>query len=156
MPGHHRLLLLLEIPWEKTPLLLVVFFTFIIRLEVCMMLLSSKKSALAEQIICFEGIGLFIWPGYWWIFGYEAAKLTEGNPILRRQMVLLSDCSQFLTTFLSNIIIGFMVEQGKTYPMKILNCSSCSWFVTQSCSSCPTHLYCLLFSQITVASTHQE
>ena len=111
---------------KKTPILLVVFFTLIIGLEVCMMLLSSDKSALAGQIICFGGIGLFIGPGYSWIFGYEAAKLTEGNPILRRQMVLLSDCSRFLTTFLSNIIIGFMVEQSKTYTMKILNCSSCS------------------------------
>lgn len=55
---------------SRAPLLLVIFFAFIIGLEVCMLFLGTDKVALVGHALCFGAMGLLIGPGYSWIFGY--------------------------------------------------------------------------------------
>lgn len=64
------------------------------------------------QIFCFGGCGFFFAAGRSWICGYEGAAFTEGNLVLRRQVILLSDYAKQIGNFISLLVIGFLVEHG--------------------------------------------
>ena len=97
---------------SKVPLILILCFFLGLILEIFLLFIGHDASDVFFQILCFGGAGFFFAAGRSWICGYEGAAFTEGNPVMRRQVILLSDYVKQIGNFISLLVIGVLVEQG--------------------------------------------
>ena len=102
---------------SRVPIIIIFCFMTSIVLWILMLFIDHDAEDLVFQIICFGGIGFFFAAGRSWINGYETSAFTEGNPTLRRQLILLCDNVKQIGNFISLLVIGFLVEHGNCLHM---------------------------------------
>ena len=101
----------------RVPIIIIFCFMMNIVLWILLLFIGHDKGELVFQIFCFGGIGFFFAAGRSWINGYENAAFTEGNPTLRRQVILLSNNVKQIGNFISLLVIGFLVEHSNCLHM---------------------------------------